>query len=79
MPWKFNPFTGTFDFYESSSSASLLLTAQAEPADGEVANGTTYPWMSNGTGYGNAGDICVKIHSGGVIKTATLVPFSLIT
>jgi len=56
-----------------------IYVAMAEPADGDVEENTAYPWMSNGTGYGNAGDICIKINSGGTIKTATLVPFSLIS
>ena len=56
-----------------------IWVAEAEPADGDVAINTAYQWMSNGTGYGDAGDICIKINSAGVIKTATLVPFSIIS
>lgn len=60
-------------------NADHIFVARAEPADVDVAENTAHPWLSNGTGYGNAGDICIKINSGGTIKTATLIPFTLIT
>ena len=58
-------------------NADHVFVAIAEPSD--PAAGTAIPWMSNGTGAGNEGDIMVKINVGGVVKNATLVPYSLIT
>ena len=57
--------------------ANNIMPAIAEPAD--PALNTAVPWMSNGTGTGTNGDILIKINVGGVVKTATLVPYSLIT
>ena len=51
-----------------------IFLATTEPDDADVAENTAYPWMSLVDG-----SIMVKINFGGVIKTATLVPFSLIT
>ena len=46
----------------------------ADPAD--PAEGKHIIWQSDGTGYGDDGDICIKITAGGVTKTGTLVDFS---
>ena len=51
-----------------------IFIARAEPADGDVPENTAYPWMSSVDG-----SIMVKINFGGVIKTATLIPFPIIT
>lgn len=53
-----------------------IFVARAEPADEEVTEGTAFPWMSNGNGFGTNGDICIKINVAGVIKYAKLVTFS---
>ena len=55
-----------------------IWVAEAEPDDSEVGEDKAIEWMSNGTGYGNAGDLCVKINVGGTIKKATRTPFTLI-
>ena len=57
-------------------NADHIMPAIAEPADPAV--GTSIQWMSNGD-VGTNGDIMIKINVGGVVKTATLVPFSIIT
>jgi hypothetical protein len=52
------------------------LVAQAEiddPAEGEAGM-----WLSNGTGAGDAGDVLIKITSGGVTKTIALIDFSAV-
>ena len=60
-------------------NARHIWVAEDEPDDSEVALNTAIEWMSNGTGYGNAGDLCVKINSAGVIKKATRTPFSILS
>ena len=51
-----------------------IFLAMAEPADGDVPENTAYPWMSSVDG-----SIMVKINFGGVIKTATLIPFPILS
>ncbi len=46
----------------------------ADPAD--PAEGKTVLWQSDGTGFGDDGDLIVKITAGGVTKTVTLIDFS---
>jgi hypothetical protein len=48
----------------------------ADPAD--PAEGATVIWQSDGTGFGDDGDIILKITAGAVTKTHTLVDFSVI-
>ena len=60
-------------------NADHIFVERAEPADGDVTDNTSFPWMSNGTGAGNRGDIMMKIKSNGVVKTVTWIPFSLVT
>ena len=55
-------------------NADHIFIARAEPADGEVAEGTAFPWMSSVDG-----SIMVKIKFGGVVKTATLIPFPILS
>lgn len=50
----------------------------SEPSGPPGSNGWWYLWVSNGTGDGDAGDLMVKIRSGGATKTHTLVDFSAI-
>ena len=61
----------------SVALSQLVITLEAEPAD--PALNKAIEWYSNGTGYGNAGDKCTKINSGGVVKSATIVPYSVLT
>ena len=60
-------------------NADHIFVERAEPADGDVTDNTSFPWMSNGTGAGTRGDIMIKIKSNGVVKTVTWIPFSLVT
>lgn len=55
----------------SSYRFSQQSSDPPDPVDGKAVM-----WMSDGTGAGDAGDIMVKIQSGNVVKTATLVDFS---
>ena len=55
-------------------NADHIFIARAEPADAEVAEGTAFPWMSSVDG-----SIMVKIKFGGVVKTATLIPFPILS
>ena len=72
MPYKFNPFTCNFDFYESgSSSGTLVLTEQAEPAD--PSDGGAILWRATN------GDIMAKSTESGVTKTATIFPYSILS
>jgi hypothetical protein len=48
----------------------------ADPADPDEGSNVT--WQSDGTGSGSDGDIMCKINAGGVVKTVTLVDFSLL-
>ena len=45
-----------------------------EPDDPE--EGAAVIWLTNGSGAGSMGDVMIKITSGGVTKTGTLVNFS---
>lgn len=50
----------------------LTLNEQSgEPAN--PADGQSVVWMSNGTGFGGDGDLCVKINANSVLSTNTLV------
>lgn len=51
-----------------------MTETTAEPAD--PATGKCVFWMSNGTGYGDDGDFCMKINPAGTVKSTTIVDFS---
>jgi hypothetical protein len=69
---------GAINFPDGISADTLEITEQsADPAD--PAEGATILWQSDGTGFGDDGDVIVKITSGGVTKTHTLIDFSAIT
>ncbi|WP_145440170.1 hypothetical protein [Gimesia chilikensis] len=53
----------------------LNLRVIAEPVGGPAA-GEAQLFISDGTGIGDAGDLMIKINSGGTTKVATLVDFS---
>ena len=55
-------------------NADHIWVAIAEPDN--PAEGTAIPWMSNGTGLGDEGDIMVKVNVGGTVKYCTLCDFS---
>lgn len=58
-----------------SFTKPINFTAQtAEPAD--PVNNSAVMWMTDGTGAGDAGDVMVKVTSGSVTKTITLVDYS---
>ena len=72
MSYKYNVFTGKLDYYESGSSETLTLVEQgATPSD--PTEGKSIMWQAAN------GDILIKITESGSTKTATLVPFSLIS
>jgi hypothetical protein len=49
----------------------------SDPAN--PAEGQSIIWQSDGTGFGDDGDIVIKVTAGGVTKTVTLVDFSAVT
>ena len=49
----------------------------ADPSDPD--EGSSVTWQSDGTGFGDDGDIVMKITAGGTTKTITLVDFSAAT
>ena len=69
-----NPDDNTDRVQPSHWNQLHIFVAQAEPDDPEA--GTSVPWMSNGTGLGDEGDIMVKVNVGGTIKYCTLCDFS---
>ena len=50
-------------------ASGLGITAQ--PAD--PVEGACVIWQSNGTGYGDDGDLCIITQAGGVLYTNTIV------
>ena len=56
------------------NGALTLNEKSSDPAD--PAEGQSVLWMSDGTGWGDDGDIIIKITAGGDTKTVTLVDFS---
>ena len=73
MPYKFNPFTNTLDYYSSGSSSEILTLVEqgVEPAD--PAEGGSILWRATN------GDIMAKSTESGVTKTATLFPYSILS
>lgn len=62
-------------FLETDDVGALLTRAlSVDPAD--PPSGSAVLWLSDGTGSGDAGDVMVKITSGGTTKTTTLINFS---
>ena len=62
-------------FGETTLEGPLKIRERSYDPD-DPSEGETVIWMSNGEGSGSDGDIMIKITSGGVTKTATLVDFS---
>lgn len=54
--------------------AITLNERTSEPAD--PADGRTVIWHSNGTGFGDDGDLCIKVNVGGTVKSAVLFDYS---
>ena len=52
----------------------LILTQAAEP--GDPADNNAVFWISNGTGYGDVGDLCCKITEGGGTADFTISDYS---
>ena len=74
MSYKYNVFTGRLDYYESGSGSSETLSlVEQGSSPSDPAEGNSILWQAAN------GDIMVKITESGTTKTATLVPFSLIT
>ena len=63
--------TVTADYVERKEHT---LTQAAEP--GDPANDTAVIWLSNGTGYGDAGDLVCKITEGGGTTDFTIADYS---
>lgn len=55
-------------------SNTITIEQISEPDDPPAAEGVV--WNSNGTGYGDVGDLCVKITMGVTTKSKTLVDYS---
>ena len=55
----------------------VLPALSADPADPDI--GQSIIWMSDGTDTGDNGDIMIKVNVGGVIKTATLLDYSILS
>jgi len=51
-----------------------LLEQSSNPA--EPADGKSVIWMSDGTGYGDTGDVMIATNSGGIAKYGTLFDYS---
>jgi len=51
-----------------------LTEVSADPSD--PAEGKSVFWQSDGTGFGEDGDICMKVQAGGVIKTNVYIAFA---
>ena len=65
------------------SLAAYLLHANGEIALNELSadpadptEGSTVMWMSDGTGYGDDGDLVAKIKAAGTTKTFTVIDFT---
>lgn len=55
----------------------VMRESSADPAN--PAEGSMVLWQSDGTGFGDDGDVVIKVTAGGVTKTVTLVDFSAAT
>lgn len=55
----------------------VMPALSADPSD--PSPGEAVMWLSDGTDSGDAGDIMIKINVGGVVKTATLMDYSILS
>lgn len=58
-------------FNTTQGGSMLMKERTAQPAD--PAEGEWVLWMSDGTGYGDDGDLCIITQAGGVLYTNTIV------
>lgn len=63
--------TVTMDYFDR---VQHMLNQSAEP--GDPADNTAVIWVSNGTGYGDAGDVVCKITEGGGTTDFTIADYS---
>lgn len=54
--------------------AITLNERTSEPSD--PADGQAVIWLTDGTGFGDDGDVCVKVNVGGTVKSAVLFDYS---
>ncbi len=68
----------TIEYYAAGGSTGVttLIAQSADPAD--PADGNSVTWISDGTDTGDPGDVMIKVNVSGVIKTVTLVDFSVV-
>lgn len=59
--------------------AGAITSRELSADPGNPDEGAHVIWQSDGTGFGDDGDIVIKITAGGVTKTVTLVDFSAAT
>lgn len=52
-------------------ASMVMRESTSQPAD--PAEGSCVIWMSNGTGYGDDGDLCIVTQAGGTVYTNTIV------
>jgi len=64
----------TMTNHTSSLDSFGMLEQSSDPSD--PAEGKSVIWQSDGTGFGDDGDICIMIQAGGVVKTNIWVDFS---
>lgn len=55
----------------------VIKEQSSDPAD--PAEGEAVLWQSDGSGFGDDGDIVIKVTAGGTTKTVTLIDFSAAT
>lgn len=56
------------------AGAITLREKTAEPSD--PADGRAVLWLTDGTGFGDDGDICAKVNVGGTVKSSVLFDYS---
>lgn len=66
----------TLHIYGNTKLEGPLILKERTYDPDNPEDGSSVLWMSNGHGSGDDGDIMIKITSGGVTKTVTLVDFS---
>jgi len=59
---------------QAGINAQKLDFRSSDPSD--PGSNQAVQWVSDGTGSGAAGDVMMKINSGGTVKTVTLIDFS---
>ena len=55
----------------------VMPALAADPSD--PSSGQSVMWMSDGTDSGSNGDILIKVNVGGIVKTATLLDYSILS